>query len=168
MNDSLDATFVEKNWKMRSKFLCPKCRGKKSGKNAYFKRHFKTYLFCEPDWDLEILPSILNSFPNLQAAVIPIHPNPGCTFFYSPEQKSTSNDDFSPSSSLVLLLNPFSRHPSFSWNLLRPQNHQKEWFSPPLPSTDDQFPFHFPLHVLVFSTDVCGSEQLFDGFTQCY
>lgn len=32
MNDSLEFTFVEKTWKIKSKFVCSKGRGKKSGK----------------------------------------------------------------------------------------------------------------------------------------
>lgn len=45
MNDSLDATFVEKNWKMRSKFVCPKCRGKMSGKKPILKDILKLIYF---------------------------------------------------------------------------------------------------------------------------
>lgn len=60
MNDSLESTFVEKNWKMQSKFVYPEGRGRNSGKEPILKDILTLISFMSLI-GTEILPSILNS-----------------------------------------------------------------------------------------------------------
>jgi len=88
INESLEFRFVEENWKTQSKFLCPKGRQKKSGKEPIFKNIFNLISFVCPDSScLTVLGCNIAKyfklcFPRLQVALTPIHSSPGCIFIY--------------------------------------------------------------------------------------